>query len=215
MVPIQSAHFGRTVALERSQISAYARTMMPARLSVKDLVAGGPKVRALLGAVFDTEGRRAYTRYMLDLSRLARKMASACPGFRLRQASRVIAKIYDDALRPVGLQLTQLPVLTALAIFGESGTTMSALAQAVVMDRTTLTRNVRPLEKAGLLRVARSPDDARARVVLLTRSGERVLEAAFPLWESAVKRVRTAMGATGLADLQRRLDEVIAMRLRA
>jgi DNA-binding MarR family transcriptional regulator len=142
-------------------------------------------------------------------------MASDCPGFRLRQASRVIAKIYDDALRPVGLQLTQLPVLTALAVFGEAGATMNALAQAVVMDRTTLTRNVRPLEKAGLLRVARSAEDARARVVLLTRAGERTLEAAFPLWESAVKRVRATLGAEGLAELQARLDEVIAMRTSA
>ena len=73
-----------------------------------------------------------------------------------------VGEVYDDALRPIGLQQSQLPVLVALAIFGEPGAPMNALAQALVMDRTTLTRNVRPLEKAGLLRVARSPADARA-----------------------------------------------------
>jgi DNA-binding MarR family transcriptional regulator len=139
-------------------------------------------------------------------------MEAECPGLRLRQAARVIAKVYDDALRPLGLQLSQLPVLVALAIFGEPGATMNALARAIVMDRTTLTRNVRPLEKAGLLRVARSPDDARARVVFLTRKGERTLEAVFPLWESVLKGVRSAIGADALVDLRERLDEIIAIR---
>ncbi|HWL87973.1 MAG TPA: MarR family winged helix-turn-helix transcriptional regulator [Polyangiaceae bacterium] len=143
---------------------------------------------------------------------MARRIATECPGLRLRQASRVVAKIYDDELRPTGLQLSQLPVLVALALFGESGAPMNALARAVVMDRTTLTRNVRPLEKAGFLRVARSPDDARARVVLLTRAGERKLEEAFPLWESGMKRVRAAMGTTALAALHERLGDAIAMR---
>ena len=138
-------------------------------------------------------------------------MSQECPGFRLRQASRVVAKIYDEELRSTGLQSSQLPVLTALAIFGEPGASMNALAQALVMDRTTLTRSVRPLEKAGLVRVARSAEDARARVVLLTRAGEQKLETVFPLWERAMKRVRHAVGASATDDLRRRLDDVIAI----
>jgi DNA-binding MarR family transcriptional regulator len=120
--------------------------------------------------------------------------------------------MYDDELRPSGLQVSQLPVLVALAIFGERGASMNALAEALVMDRTTLTRSIRPLEKDGLLRVARSPRDARARVVLLTRSGEEALEAAFPLWERAMKRVRATLGAARVAGLHTELDRVIAMR---
>jgi DNA-binding MarR family transcriptional regulator len=139
-------------------------------------------------------------------------MATECPGFRLRQAARVLTKRYDDALRPLGLQMSQLPILAALAIFGERGASMKALADAIVMDPTTLTRNVRPLERAGLVRVARSPDDARARVVLLTRAGERALEAAFPVWESSLAGIRKAVGLRALADLHSRLDEIIAIR---
>jgi DNA-binding MarR family transcriptional regulator len=139
-------------------------------------------------------------------------MATECPGFRLRQAARVFTKIYDDAYRPLRLQMSQLPVLAALAIFGESGATMTSLADAIVMDPTTLSRNVRPLEKMGLVRVARSPDDARARVVLLTRAGERALASAFSLWEGVLKDVRAALGADALADLLARLDEVIDIR---
>jgi DNA-binding MarR family transcriptional regulator len=139
-------------------------------------------------------------------------MATECPGFRLRQASRVLTKFYDDALRPLGLQMSQLPVLAALAAFGESGASMKALADAIVMDPTTVSRNIRPLEKAGYLRVARSPHDGRSRVVLLTRSGEKALQSAFPVWETALERIRKALGAGPLTDLLRRLDGVMAVR---
>jgi len=149
---------------------------------------------------------------MRELARRAAQVAEQCPGFRLRKASRVVAKIYDDALRPVGLQISQLPVLVALALFGESGATMNALARALVLDRTTLTRNVRQLEQAGWLRIARAKDDGRARVIALTRAGERALAAALPLWERGLEQLRAAVGTATLAELDRRLDEVIAIR---
>jgi DNA-binding MarR family transcriptional regulator len=149
---------------------------------------------------------------MSDVPRLATKMAEQCPGVRLRKAQRVVAKIYDDALRPVGLQISQLPVLVALVFFGEAGATMNALSRALVMDRTTVTRSIRPLEKAGYVRVARSAEDARARVILLTRAGERALEEALPLWERGYKEIRAALGPATLAALGDRLDEVIALR---
>jgi DNA-binding MarR family transcriptional regulator len=138
-------------------------------------------------------------------------MAQECPAFRVRQASRVLAKVYDDELAPLGLQLSQLPVVCALAMFGDRGATMSRLAQAVVMDRTTLTRNIRPLERAGLLRVARSPDDARTKVVVITRAGERMIEAVFPVWERVLRRLKKRLGEDSLAALHERLDEVIAI----
>jgi DNA-binding MarR family transcriptional regulator len=88
---------------------------------------------------------------------------------------------------------------------------MSRLAQAVVMDRTTLTRNIRPLERAGLLRVARSPDDGRTKVVVITRAGERTVEAVFPVWERVIKRLRKTLGEETLSELHAKLDEVIAL----
>jgi DNA-binding MarR family transcriptional regulator len=138
-------------------------------------------------------------------------MATECPGFRVRQASRVLSKLYDDELRQFGLQHSQLPVLTAAAIFGEEGAPMRALAQALVMDPTTLSRSVRPLEKAGLIRVARSPSDRRSRVLVLTAAGRRAIELAFPAWERVVNRVSRALGAGAMAELRARLDQVIAI----
>jgi DNA-binding MarR family transcriptional regulator len=138
-------------------------------------------------------------------------MAVECPALRVRQASRVLAKLFDDALAPFGLLSSQLPVLAAAALFGDSGATMSKLAKALLMDRTTLTRSIQPLERAGLLRVARSPEDARAKVVVITRSGERLIESIFPVWQRVLKQIKKSAGAEMLADLHARLDEVIAL----
>lgn len=129
---------------------------------------------------------------------------------RVRQVSRVLMRIYDDCLRPLGIQGSQFSVLVTAAMFGDNGATMGALAGKLVMDRTTLTRNVVPLEKEGYLRVARSPEDARARVIILTRAGERLIEAGYPLWEEAQKRIARALGAARFEGLRTQLSDVIA-----
>jgi len=149
--------------------------------------------------------------HLTHLSHLARKMAEECPALRARQASRVLAKLYDDELAPFGLRSSQLPVLAAAALFGDAGATMSKLAQSVLMDRTTLTRSIRPLERAGLLRVARSPEDARTKIVVITRAGERMIESIFPVWERVLKQIKKALEAETLAALHARLDQVIAL----
>jgi DNA-binding MarR family transcriptional regulator len=139
---------------------------------------------------------------MPNHSEIARVVAETCPGLRVRRASRVLTRIYHDALRPVGVQGSQFSLLVAIARFGEPGATMGALADVQAMDRTTLTRNIGPLEKAGFLRVARDPHDARARLLLLTRKGEALLETAYPLWEEATSRIRKAVGASRLQSLR-------------
>lgn len=154
---------------------------------------------------------RAYTSAMTDCSRLAQRMAKECLALRVRQASRVLSRLYDDELTSFGLQSSQLPVLAAAALFGDAGATMSKLAQALLMDRTTLTRSIRPLERAGLLRVARSREDARTKIVVITRAGERMIESIFPAWERVLKKVRKSLGAEMLAVLHARLDHVIGL----
>src|SRR5580692_3801872 len=84
--------------------------------------------------------RCIYT-HMLDHVRAASRIARECTCMRVRQASRVLTKIYDTELRSTGLQESQLSVLVAIAHFGESGATIGNLAQALRMDRTTVTRN--------------------------------------------------------------------------
>jgi DNA-binding MarR family transcriptional regulator len=141
----------------------------------------------------------------------AGKIAHECTCMRVRQASRTLSRFYDDNLRRVGLQISQLTVLVAVARFGEGGAGLGRIAQALGMDRTTLTRNLLPLEKAGLLRVARDPADARARIVLLTKPGERAIEKAFPLWEKSQKRLRDLVGPRKAHDLRDRLAQLLAV----
>jgi len=80
---------------------------------------------------------------------LARKMVTACPGMRVARATRVLARVFNDEFRTIGLQTSQHGVLTFLALAGPDGATIGALAGEQLLDRTTLTRNLRPLQKAG------------------------------------------------------------------
>ncbi len=146
---------------------------------------------------------------MSDVTRHARTIAEQCACIRTRQASRALTRLYDDALRESGVQVSQLSVLVAVALYGEAGANIGELAATLVLERTTLTRNLRPLEEAGWIRVARSPADARARIVLLTRSGEAAIEKAVPLWQRAQRRVADAVGARALDDYKNRLRGVI------
>jgi DNA-binding MarR family transcriptional regulator len=141
----------------------------------------------------------------------ARTIASECTCMRIRQMSRAISRIYNENLRPTGLQESQLTLLVATAALGDAGANMGKMADVLGMDRTTLTRNVRPLEKARLLRVARDPADARARVVLLTRAGEQAIEEAFPLWEKSQKHVRSLLGASHTQSLRELLTRTLAL----
>ena len=130
---------------------------------------------------------------------------------RARQTSRLLSRLYDETLRPTGLQISQLTVLVAVARFGEGGARIGALADALAMERTTLTRSLGPLERSGLVRIARAPLDARARIVLLTAAGERALEAAFPLWEKAQKRLGALLGRRGAGELRASAGRVRAV----
>src|SRR5688500_18605074 len=120
---------------------------------------GATRVRGPLLRNMDAQAVRAYTAKVVEFARAARTISRNCTCLRVRQASRVLTRVYDEVLRPLGVQTSQLTLLVAVAEFGESGASLGALADALVMDRTTLTRNVRPLENAGLLRNARSPED--------------------------------------------------------
>ncbi len=142
---------------------------------------------------------------------LARKMVAECPGMRVARTTRVFARVFNDEFRALGLQSSQHGVLTFVALAGEGGATIGALAEAMFLDRTTLTRNLRPLQKAGYLAVTRSPTDARVQIVSLTQKGEKTIEALFPLWKRAHDQIRSALGSRGLADLREQLDRATTL----
>ena len=114
-----------------------------------------------------------------------------CACFNLRKAARAVTQLYDDALRPAGILATQLPLLIATGRLER--VTISQLAEAMVMDRTTLTRNLRPLERDGLVRT-KPGKDRRVREISLTTKGRKVLLKAYPLWRQAQATVARSLG---------------------
>ncbi|MFQ5698791.1 MAG: MarR family winged helix-turn-helix transcriptional regulator [Myxococcota bacterium] len=118
-----------------------------------------------------------------------------CACSSLRAATRSVTQLYDDALRPFDLKATQFSLLTAVRAQGP--VTIKRLAEAGVMDRTTLTRNLRPLERRGWVRIVRGTD-RRERVVHLSREGQRILEQAMPAWRLAQRRMSELLGGSRL-----------------
>ena len=111
-----------------------------------------------------------------------KEVLTLCTALNLKKASRVATKLFDETLKPLGLRSTQLPILVTLRLLGP--TTMRQLSAELVMSPTTLTRNLRPLLKRGVLQVL-AGEDKRTREISLAEQGLRLLEEAVPLWEKA------------------------------
>jgi DNA-binding MarR family transcriptional regulator len=126
------------------------------------------------------------------------QVPSLCIGMHVRRASRIITQIYDEALRPLGLQLNQFTLLASIKLLGS--TAITRLAEVLFMDQTTLTRNLKPLEKRGLI-VITPGEDRRVRVVCLTHEGHMLLDSALPLWEKAQNRITEKFGAQQAREL--------------
>ncbi len=116
---------------------------------------------------------------------LARKATRECVCANLRRATRVVTKLYDDTLRPSGLKMTQFTLLSTLMALGSS--TLSELAQEMVVDRTTLTRNLEILQERGLV-LTEEGEDRRERQLRLSDKGMTAVIGAYPLWQAAQTR---------------------------
>lgn len=143
----------------------------------------------------------------LEISR-CRDIGRTCACYKVRKAARAVTKLYEEVLRPIGLRSTQFSLLMASRILGP--VTVVKLAQATVIDRTTLTRNLQILEKRGLIEIEPG-EDRREREVTLTAAGMEVLAKAIPLWEEAQNRVRQGLGPERLHNLLSDLSEMIAL----
>ena len=150
--------------------------------------------------------------FPLELSRASPTAESArgCTCARLRRLTRRITAVYDRELAAVGLRVTQYALLGALhqRPGAAEGVTVSALAERMDMDRTTLTRNLKPLLERGWVSLAADPDDARARRVRLGAAGRAVFAAARPHWQRAQQQVNRTLGEPAVAALHDWLDAV-------
>lgn len=110
-----------------------------------------------------------------------------CLCLHVQRAARAVARRFDEALRPVELTNGQFSLLMSLNRPHPAG--MAEVASLLAMDRTTLTANLKPLERRGLVKVATDEDDRRSKRLGLTASGRRLLEKALPIWKRAHKEI--------------------------
>ena len=135
-------------------------------------------------------------------------MRATCACNHLRRAARAVTQRYERDLAPSGLKATQLPILVALA--GGGAIPLTPLAEALGLERTTLTRNLRVLEERGLVMIVADPADARLRLATLTDAGADVLSDALARWRQTQDAVTEAFGAPRLAALVSELSSITA-----
>src|SRR5271154_4570130 len=130
----------------------------------------------------------------------AAEIYDACVCLGVQRAARGVARRYDEALKPLGLTSGQFSILSSL--LREGSEPIGPLGGLVGQERTTLTRNLRPLEAAGWIEAMPDAKDARVRRVRLTDKGRDLLRAAVPVWRAVQRESNSRLGEAGWATLR-------------
>ena len=145
--------------------------------------------------------------HQLNAAQLA-EIEATCACSNVRKAARAVTQLFDEVMQPTGLRSTQFTLLVAVALLGEAPVTK--LSEALAMDRTTLARNLKPLESQGLLTIE-SGTDRRRHLVKLTENGLQALTKALPYWEQAQHEVVTRLGQEQWQALQASLKATMTL----
>ena len=135
------------------------------------------------------------------------KKSTPCLCAILRKATRVITKRYDAFLSPSGLKITQYSML--MNITRNPGITTTELAKVMLMDQTTVTRNLKLLEKNAWISFQEEGKDLRTKQIHLSQAGQQMIERAKPLWEKAQREIKNELGDLGFDVIIRSLNSVI------
>lgn len=130
-----------------------------------------------------------------------------CTVLRLHAATRLGMQAYNAFMAEVDLTMPQFATLASLC--QEDGLSVTALAQLIGVDSTTLTRNLRLLERRGLIAQGTAAEDRRRRIVRLTAEGRRLFARALPLWQKAQAALTKKLGAAQTAALHQQLSQAI------
>jgi DNA-binding MarR family transcriptional regulator len=149
----------------------------------------------LLIAAIPLEGLSPLEKNMNDAATPIRLAVDECNCNALRKAARRVSQFYDNRLKPSGLRIGQFTIMVLVWEF--QNISVNDLAARIALDRTTTGKNLRPLERDGLMVVSPSPSDRRTREVRLTPKGEQVLKAAAPLWREAQREFSELNGLDG------------------
>jgi DNA-binding MarR family transcriptional regulator len=138
---------------------------------------------------------------MDQLSKSIDTIARTCIAVRLRLLNRVVTNLYDEALRPLGLKVSQLNILIVAAKLGV--VRPAQVCEYLQLDASTLSRNVERMRTHGWLEAVLDDEDARAQPFRLTAQGRRLIEKAVPAWEEAQRRAAALLGGEGMAVLEK------------
>jgi DNA-binding MarR family transcriptional regulator len=126
----------------------------------------------------------------------------------MRKVTRAVTQYFDRFLEPAGIRATQFTLLVELV--STKGKTLTEIAETLVMDRTTLTRNLKPLEKTGLISTVVTLDK-RSKAYVLTEKGERTVEQCIPLWQKAQDSVVNSLGDECYQDIISKLTRMLSI----
>ncbi len=138
-----------------------------------------------------------------------------CAGHNMRRATRAVTQHFDNKLRPLGLRVSQFSIMGALAIIelkSPEGINMTALAELLMLDRTTLARNLEPLKRDGLVQIVPG-EDRRIRLVRLTEQGHAKLVDGFPSWQEAQAQIVDTLGEERWQQLRNELRELATLTM--
>jgi DNA-binding MarR family transcriptional regulator len=135
--------------------------------------------------------------------------AKLCMCYNLRKASRAITQFYDNMLEPSGLAITQFSLLVGLSIAEDP--TITKMANEMIIDRTTLTRNLSILQNHGLIKITGSGNDKREKNIIITSKGKELLAKALPHWEKAQSTVIQKFGKKNCNDMLLDLSKIIKL----
>lgn len=128
----------------------------------------------------------------------------ACGG--LRKTTRAITQYYDRCLLPTGLRSTQYSLLFRISL--SDNPSISELGESLLMDQTTVTRNIAILRKQGYVALRRDENDARKKSVALTEKGRQKLLEAVPVWKQTQEKIEQGLGEQRYQELLRLLSEI-------
>ena len=132
---------------------------------------------------------------------------SPCICAALRKASRAVTKKYDEYLKPSGLRITQYSMLANIQ--RNQGITITELGNIMVMDQTTVTRNLQLLGNLGYISIAVTSEDQRVKSIRISKQGQQKFKAAEPLWNEAQQEMQREVGQLGFDVLLKSLNTIV------
>jgi DNA-binding MarR family transcriptional regulator len=131
---------------------------------------------------------------------ISQRIAKECIAMRVRRLNRVVTKIYDDSLRPLGLRTAQQTILVAISLMNTP--TPTDIERRLSLDKSTVSRNVERMQRRGWLEFV-PREDGRSHYLKLTANGAKLLRESRVLWHIAQKRVASLLGKEGVTALSR------------